>query len=129
MKIVMQRGFTLIEILVVVSILAILGALVVLALLIWGLISAWLWLVKRGKTENQHGLAALAGMRWREFSQIVHRAMSEQRQLRELENDEESTDRGTSSDFLMEGSERWLISAISVWPSCRVKNTAWRCLA
>ena len=30
-----------------------------LALLIWGLISAWLWLVKRGKTENQHGLAAL----------------------------------------------------------------------
>ena len=81
-----------------------------LALLIWGLISAWLWLVKRGKTENQHGLAALAGMRWREFSQIVHRAMSEQRQLRELENDEESTDRGTSSDFLMEGSERWLIS-------------------
>ena len=81
-----------------------------LALLIWGLISAWLWLVKRGKTENQHGLAALAGMRWREFSQIVRRAMSEQRQLRELENDEESTDRGTSSDFLMEGRERWLIS-------------------
>ena len=52
-----------------------------LALTLWGLTSAWLWLIKRGKTENQHGLAALAGMRWREFSQIVRSAMSEQRQL------------------------------------------------
>ncbi|KRG86596.1 membrane protein [Stenotrophomonas daejeonensis] len=81
-----------------------------LALTLWGLTSAWLWLVKRRNTENQHGLAALAGMRWREFSQIVHRAMSEQRNLHELVNDEESADRRTSSDFLMEGKERWLIS-------------------
>ncbi len=81
-----------------------------LALTLWGLTSAWLWLIKRGKTENQHGLAALAGMRWREFSQIVRSAMSEQRQLHELLNIDENGDRGTSSDFLMEGHERWLIS-------------------
>ena len=81
-----------------------------LALTVWGLTSAWLWLIKRGKTENQHGLAALAGMRWREFSQIVRSAMSEQRQLHELLSIDENGDRGTSSDFLMEGRERWLIS-------------------
>ena len=81
-----------------------------LALTLWGLTSAWLWLVKRRNTENRNGLAALAGMRWREFSRIVHRAMSEQRNLRELVNDEENANRRTSSDFLMEGDERWLIS-------------------
>ena len=81
-----------------------------LALFVWGVTSAWLWMVKRRKTETQHGLAALAGMRWREFSQIVRSAMSEQRQLHELLNIDENGDRGTSSDFLMEGHERWLIS-------------------
>ena len=81
-----------------------------LTLSIWSLTAAWLWLVKRRSTENRLGLAALAGMRWREFSQIVHRAMSEQRSLHELENEEENNDRGTSSDFLMEGNERWLVS-------------------
>lgn len=81
-----------------------------LALFVWGVTSAWLWMVKRRKTETQHGLAALAGMRWREFSQIVRRAMSEQRGLRDLSG-EDSSDRGTSSDFLMErDGQRWLLS-------------------
>lgn len=81
-----------------------------LALLVWGLTSAWLWMVKRRKTETQHGLAALAGMRWREFSQIVRRAMAEQRGLRDLSG-EDNGDRGTSSDFLMErDGQRWLLS-------------------
>lgn len=81
-----------------------------LALFVWGLTSAWLWMVKRRKTETQHGLAALAGMRWREFSQIVRRAMSEQRGLHDLTG-EDNSDRGTSSDFLMErDGQRWLLS-------------------
>ncbi len=81
-----------------------------LALFVWGLTSAWLWMVKRRKTETQHGLAALAGMRWREFSQIVRRAMSEQRGMRDLSG-EDHGDRGTSSDFLMErAGQRWLLS-------------------
>ena len=41
---------------------------------------------------------------------MVRSAMSEQRQLHELLSIDENGDRGTSSDFLMEGSERWLIS-------------------
>ncbi len=81
-----------------------------LALFVFGLTSAWLWMIKRRKTETQHGLAALAGMRWREFSQIVRRAMGEQRGLRDLSG-EDSSDRGTSSDFLMErDGQRWLLS-------------------
>lgn len=81
-----------------------------LALFVWGLTSAWLWMVKRRKTETQHGLAALAGMRWREFSQIVRRAMGEQRGLHDLSG-EDNGDRGTSSDFLMErDGQRWLLS-------------------
>ncbi|AMJ58691.1 MULTISPECIES: restriction endonuclease [Stenotrophomonas] len=82
----------------------------VLALLLWGLASAYLWLVARRSTERQHGLAALAGMRWREFSRIVHQAMAEQRDLHPL-TDEEDNDRGTSSDFLLQrGGQRWLVS-------------------
>jgi len=80
------------------------------ALSAWGLTSAWLWLVRRRQTEARHGLAALAGMRWREFSQIVRRAMTDQRGLHDLAG-EDSGDRGTSSDFLMErDGQRWLLS-------------------
>ncbi|MEN5206787.1 restriction endonuclease [Stenotrophomonas terrae] len=82
----------------------------VLALLLWGLASVYLWLVARRSTERQHGLAALAGMRWREFSRIVHQAMAEQRGLHPL-TDEEDNDRGTSSDFLLQrDGQRWLVS-------------------
>lgn len=81
-----------------------------LALLLGGLASAYLWLVKRRQTEVQHGLAALAGKRWREFSRIVHQAMAEQRGLRPLQ-DSEDNDRGTSSDFLLQrDGQRWLVS-------------------
>ncbi len=82
----------------------------VLALALWGLAAAYLWLVKRKRTENHHGLAALAGLRWREFSQIVRQAMAEQRNLLPL-TDSEDADRGTSSDFLLQQHEqRWLVS-------------------
>lgn len=82
----------------------------VFALLVWGLAAAWLWFFKRRKTEIHHGLAALAGMRWREFSQIVRQAMAEQRGLQPL-TDSEDSDRGTSSDFLLQrDGERWLVS-------------------
>ena len=81
-----------------------------LALFTWSLAAAWLWLVKRRNTERRHGLAALAAMRWREFSQVVRRAMAEQRGMQDVV-DEDSGDRGTSSDFLMERQgQRWLLS-------------------
>lgn len=82
----------------------------VLALVLWGLAVLYLWLVRRGKTETSHGLAALAGMRWREFSRIVRDAMAEQRSMQDAIA-EEASDAGTSSDFLMtRNGERWLVS-------------------
>ncbi len=82
----------------------------VLALLVWSLAAAWLWLVKRRETETKHGLAALAGMRWREFSQIVRAGMADRRDLVPL-NASEDPERGTSSDFLLQrDGQRWLVS-------------------
>jgi hypothetical protein len=82
----------------------------VLALLLWSLATAYLWIIQRRDTEIRHGLAALAGMRWREFSQIVRQAMADQRGLLtpvELEDPE----RGTSSDFLLhKDGQRCLVS-------------------
>ncbi|WP_241772740.1 restriction endonuclease [Stenotrophomonas pictorum] len=82
----------------------------VLALVLWGLAVLYLWLVRRRKIEANHGLAALAGMRWREFSRIVRDAMAEQRSMQDAIA-EEASDAGTSSDFLMtRNGERWLVS-------------------
>lgn len=81
-----------------------------LALLLWSLAAAYLWIIKRRNTEIRHGLAALAGMRWREFSQIVRQAMAEQRDLH-APADLDEPERGTSSDFLLEkDGQRWLVS-------------------
>jgi hypothetical protein len=81
-----------------------------LALVLWGLAVIYLWLVRRKKNETAHGLAALAGMRWREFSRIVRHAMAEQRSMQDAIA-EEANDSGTSSDFLMtRNGERWLVS-------------------
>lgn len=82
----------------------------VLALLVWCLTSCYLWLVQRKNTETRLGLKALAGMHWREFSQIVRRAMREQRGLADVPSEDEDS-REPSSDFLMQqGEKRWLLS-------------------
>ncbi len=81
-----------------------------LALALWFLAVAYLWLVRRKRTEIAHGLAALAGMRWREFSRIVRLALADQRNLRDTAA-EVTDDHGTSSDFLMAGDNAlWLVS-------------------
>lgn len=73
-----------------------------LALALWFVAIAYLWLVRRKQTEIAHGLAALAGMRWREFSRIVRLALADQRNLRDTAA-EITDDHGTSSDFMMAG--------------------------
>lgn len=81
-----------------------------LALVVWSLAAAYLWIIQRRNTEIRHGLAALAGMRWREFSQIVRQAMAEQRGLQPPAQLDEP-ERGTSSDFLLEkDGQRCLVS-------------------
>ncbi len=83
----------------------------VLALLVWCLATFYLWFIKRRSTETRLGLKALAGMHWREFSQLIHRAMHEQRGWVDV-FEERDENREPQSDFLMQDGEgqRWLLS-------------------
>lgn len=81
-----------------------------LALIVWFLATAYLWLVKRRQKETQLGLNALAGMHWRDFSEIVRRAMREQRGLKDVPGEADDS-REPRSDFMMDdGQHRWLVS-------------------
>lgn len=82
-----------------------------LALVVWSLATAYFWLVKRRRKEVKLGLNALAGMHWRDFSEIVKRAMREQRGLSDVP-DEDEEHREPRSDFLMEDPQhkRWLLA-------------------
>lgn len=66
------------------------------------LATGYLWLVKRRRKEMQLGLQALAGMHWRDFSELVKRALHERRGLTEMSRHEDDT-REPRSDFLMAG--------------------------
>ncbi|WP_447730301.1 restriction endonuclease [Stenotrophomonas rhizophila] len=81
-----------------------------LALIVWTLAAAWFWLVKRRRKETRLGLNALAGMHWRDFSEIVRRAMREQRGLQDVPGEVDDS-REPRSDFLMQDAQhRWLLS-------------------
>ncbi|WP_411851343.1 restriction endonuclease [Stenotrophomonas sp. LGBM10] len=81
-----------------------------LALIVWFMATAYLWLVKRRRKETQLGLNALAGMHWRDFSEIVRRAMREQRGLKDVPGEADDS-REPRSDFMMDdGQHRWLVS-------------------
>jgi len=81
-----------------------------LALIVWTLAAAWFWLVKRRRKETRLGLNALAGMHWRDFSEIVRRAMREQRGLQDVPGEVDDS-REPRSDFLMHDAQhRWLLS-------------------
>lgn len=82
-----------------------------LALVVWSLAAAYFWLVKRRRKETRLGLNALAGMHWRDFSEIVRRALHEQRGLQDVTGEADDS-REPSSDFLMQDAQhqRFLVS-------------------
>jgi len=82
-----------------------------LALVVWSLAAAYFWLVKRRRKETRLGLNALAGMHWRDFSEIVRRALHEQRGLEDVTGEADDS-REPSSDFLMQDAQhqRFLVS-------------------
>lgn len=82
-----------------------------LALVAWSLAAAYFWLVKRRRKETRLGLNALAGMHWRDFSEIVRRALREQRGLQDVTGEADDS-REPSSDFLMQDAQhqRFLVS-------------------
>jgi hypothetical protein len=82
-----------------------------LAVVVWSLAAAYFWLVKRRRKETKLGLNALAGMHWRDFSEIVRRALHEQRGLLDITGEPDDS-REPSSDFLMQDAkhQRYLVS-------------------
>ncbi|WP_315386942.1 restriction endonuclease [uncultured Stenotrophomonas sp.] len=82
-----------------------------LAVVVWSLAAAYFWLVKRRRKETKLGLNALAGMHWRDFSEIVRRALHEQRGLQDITGEPDDS-REPSSDFLMQDAkhQRYLVS-------------------
>lgn len=72
--------------------------------------AALLWLVKRRHKEMSLGLQALAAMHWREFSELVKRALREQRGLRELRPDPDDALEPRSDFPLGNDDGHWLVS-------------------
>jgi hypothetical protein len=82
----------------------------VLAVAVWTAATCYLWLVRRRDDETQAGLTELAGLRWRDFSEIVRRALNDQRGW---QADTQLQDDGTPrADFLMHDDQdrRWMVS-------------------
>lgn len=82
----------------------------VLALLIGGGLSAYVWKVRRKRLEIAAGIDALAAMRWREFSHFVIEAL--QAQGFEIGGDTPSTPRGEqAADLtLLKDGHTWLVT-------------------
>ncbi|NIJ84319.1 hypothetical protein FHY35_001274 [Xanthomonas arboricola] len=51
----------------------------VVSLLLWVVVCAYVWLVRRRANETSEGVRALAAMHWRDFSAVVQRVLQEQR--------------------------------------------------
>lgn len=83
----------------------------VLAAAVWTIAIVYLWLVRRRDDETRAGLTALAGLHWRDFSEIVRRALDDQRGWRaNLELQEDGLPR---PDFLMHDAQtggNWMVS-------------------
>lgn len=79
-----------------------------LAVVAWGAVSLYLWLVRRRANETAAGLDMLVGMHWRDFSLLVARALQAQRGLAPIDANDHSAPRG---EFLMQqGGQPCLVS-------------------
>ncbi|HEU4773555.1 MAG TPA: restriction endonuclease [Lysobacter sp.] len=80
-----------------------------IAMVLGGIASAWLWMVYNRKQVTAGGLRALAAMRWRESSRFIIEALEDQGfTASRLSPD---ADRGQNADLLLNrGDQTWLLS-------------------
>lgn len=80
-----------------------------LSLVFGGLLTAYLWLIRRPQLEREAGIRSLAAMRWREFSRFVIEALHAQGfEASRLEPKAES---GQQADLLLNrDNQTWLLS-------------------
>ncbi len=81
-----------------------------LATVVWSAAALYLWWVRRRRDETRAGLAALANLHWRDFSEIVRRALHDERGWTTAAQSEE--DGSPRSDFLMRSQQGtlWMVS-------------------
>jgi hypothetical protein len=78
------------------------------AAVVGGATTAYIWLAHRTRLESSAGLKILAGMRWREFSQLVVEAL--RARGFEAESPEATAHRGQQSDIILSREGRtWLL--------------------
>jgi len=81
-----------------------------LAVVVWSASTVYLWWVRRRRDETRAGLAALANLHWRDFSEIVRRALHDERGWTLAAQSED--DGSPRSDFLMRSGQGtpWMVS-------------------
>ena len=81
-----------------------------LALVVWAAATVYLWWVRRRRDETSAGLAALASLHWRDFSEIVRRALHDERDWILTTPAEENG--APRSDFVMRSAQgtQWMVS-------------------
>jgi restriction system protein len=80
-----------------------------IAAVLGGAATAWLWLVRRPQAESTAGLKLLSAMRWREFSKLVTSALHTRGF--EEETIEDAAERGQQSDLRLQREGRiWLLA-------------------
>jgi hypothetical protein len=81
------------------------------AVAVWTIATLYLWLIRRRTDETRAGLTALAGLHWRDFSEIVRRALSDERDWHaQLQLQPDGQPR---PDFLMHDAQKggnWMVS-------------------
>jgi hypothetical protein len=81
-----------------------------LAIVVWSAAAVYLWWVRRRRDETRAGLAALANLHWRDFSESVRRALHDERGWTLATQSED--DGSPRSDFLMRSQQGtlWMVS-------------------
>jgi hypothetical protein len=80
-----------------------------IAAVLGGASTAWLWFVQRKRTESAAGLKLLSAMRWREFSRLVTEAL--RGRGFEEEAVEDAAERGQQSDLRLQREGRtWMLT-------------------
>lgn len=81
-----------------------------LAIVVWSAAAVYLWWGQRRRDETRAGLAALANLHWRDFSEIVRRALHDERGWTLAAQPE--LDGSPRSDFLMRSQQGtlWMVS-------------------
>lgn len=80
-----------------------------IAAVLGGASTAWLWLVQRRQAESAAGLKLLSAMRWREFSRLVTEAL--RGRGFEEETVEDAAERGQQSDLRLQREGRtWMLA-------------------